>query len=285
MGYTFPMELEELTKSQIILLVLLVSFVTSIATGIVTVSLLAQTPPAITQTINRIVERTVETVVPGENQAASVVTKETTVVVKEDDQISKSISDGFGKVARIYSDTATSSPIIALGAVTGNGTIVTDLSQVSKEHAVSINGTFYRYVVSAKIPELGIAFMTATGTAPTTAAFKGVDASSINLGQTLIGLYGARSNRVAMSVASAVSLGGDIKAGEGTVSTHLIETTINDTLTPGTPLINIFGDLVGISTNVSRDDDKGSFISFGDVTAILTASSKPSSQENAAAAN
>jgi hypothetical protein len=268
------MEIEELTKSQIILLVLLVSFVTSIATGIVTVSLLAQTPPAITQTINRVVERTVETVVPSQNQSASVVTKETTVVVKEDDVIAQSISNGFGGVARIYEGIATSSPIIALGAVTGNGTIVTDLSQVSKEHTVSVNGEFYRYVVSAKIPELGIAFMVATGTAPTVAAFKGVDVSSIKLGQTMIGLYGARSNRVAMSVASSVADLKEVKAGDEAIQAHVIETTITETITAGTPLINIFGDLVGISTGVSRTDGKGSFISFGDVTAILNASSK-----------
>jgi len=279
------MEIEELTKSQIILLVLLVSFVTSIATGIVTVSLLAQTPPAITQTINRVVERTVETVVPSQNQSASVVTKETTVVVKEDDLIAQSISDGFEKVARIYEGTGTSTPIIALGAVIGDGTIVTDLSQVSKEHVVSIKGEFYRYVVSAKIPELGIAFMVATGTSPTPNSFKGVDVGSLKLGQTMIGLYGARSNRVAMSVASAVSNFKDVKVKESTVNTRLIETTITETLTAGTPLISIFGDLVGVSTSVSRTDGKGSFIAFGDVTAVLDASSKTNVEKDTGESN
>lgn len=269
------MELEELTKSQIILLVLLVSFVTSIATGIVTVSLLAQAPPAITQTVNRIVERTVETVVPAENQAAAVVTKETTVVVKEDDLITQSITDSFGKVARIHEGTSTSSPIIALGAVVGQGTIVTDLSQVSGEHAVDLGPDTFRFVVSAKVPEAGIALMTATGTAPSVAPFKVIDAGSIKLGQTLIGLYGARSDRVAMNILSGV--GELVKAGKGDAVTSVrgLTTTIDSTLTAGAPVITIFGELAGISTAVSRTDSRGTFVAYADIAAYLAKAAAP----------
>ena len=89
------MDIEHLSKSQIVLLTLLISFVTSIATGIVTVSLMAQAPPAIAQTVNRIVEQTVQQVVPA-NQSASagktVVTEQKTVVVKESDMISQAVA-------------------------------------------------------------------------------------------------------------------------------------------------------------------------------------------------
>ena len=269
------MELEELTKSQIVLLVLLVSFVTSIATGIVTVSLLAQAPPAITQTVNRVIERTVETVVPSENQvAAAVVTKETTVVVKEDDLITKSITDSFAKIARIHETAATSSPIIALGAVVGAGTVVTDLSMVSGEHAVELGTDAFTFIISTKVPEAGIALMTATGTAPSVTPFKTVDSGSLKLGQTLIGLYGARSDRVAMSILSGLSDLTKIGKGDSASTIRSLGTTIGETLTPGTPLITIFGELVGVSTSVSRADQRGSFVAYGDVVAHLAKPAK-----------
>ena len=63
-----------------IMLVLLVSFVTSIATGIVTVTLVNQAPPPITSTINRVVEKTVETITPEDFGKK-------TVVVTEEDRI------------------------------------------------------------------------------------------------------------------------------------------------------------------------------------------------------
>ena len=56
--------MENLTKVQIIFLVLMVSFIVSVATGIVTVALMNQAPPPLTQSINRIIEK----VIPGETQ-------------------------------------------------------------------------------------------------------------------------------------------------------------------------------------------------------------------------
>jgi hypothetical protein len=56
------MNIEELSKQQLLLLMILVNFVVSIATGVLTVSLLDQAPASITQTVNRIVDHTVETV-------------------------------------------------------------------------------------------------------------------------------------------------------------------------------------------------------------------------------
>ena len=56
------MDIKDLNKTQMILLVLLVCFVVSIATGIVTVSLMQQVPKSVPQTINRVIERTINNV-------------------------------------------------------------------------------------------------------------------------------------------------------------------------------------------------------------------------------
>ncbi|MBI2046114.1 MAG: trypsin-like peptidase domain-containing protein [Parcubacteria group bacterium] len=91
------MKIEELNKTQIVLLTLFVSFVTSIATGITTVTLMDQAPPAITQTLNRVVEKTIERVI----QPASVITKEVKVVVKEEDLIVNAVDKNVPHIALV----------------------------------------------------------------------------------------------------------------------------------------------------------------------------------------
>jgi hypothetical protein len=60
------MNIEDLNKSQLILLAILISFVTSIATGITTVTLMDQAPKSVTLPITRVVQQTVEKIVPAE---------------------------------------------------------------------------------------------------------------------------------------------------------------------------------------------------------------------------
>lgn len=263
------MDLEELTKTQIILLVLLVSFVTSIATGIVTVSLLEQAPSAVTQTVNQVIERTVQTVVP--DTGTQIITKETTVVVKEDDLVTKSIADSFDKIGRVHETAATSSPVVALGSLLGSGTLVTDSVVGSGMHAVDLGGDTFFYLVSESYPDIGVVTMAATGTAPT-GAFKTVSMDSVRLGQTVIGLYGRSERRVAIATVAGNSQIATVGTGEKKVPVRSLDTTIAVTLSPGTPLVNAFGDLAGISTGVSRVEDGGSFVAMSDILALITAS-------------
>lgn len=60
------MEIKDLNKSQLILLAILISFVTSIATGIVTVTLMDQAPSSVSVPITKIVRQTVEKIVPSD---------------------------------------------------------------------------------------------------------------------------------------------------------------------------------------------------------------------------
>lgn len=61
------MDVKDLNKSQLILLAILLSFVTSIATGITTVTLMQQAPASFTVPVTRIVRETVEKIVPVES--------------------------------------------------------------------------------------------------------------------------------------------------------------------------------------------------------------------------
>ncbi len=62
------MDIKDLNKPQLILLVLLVSFVVSIATGVSVVSLMQQEPTTVTQTINKVIQHTIEKItVPAED--------------------------------------------------------------------------------------------------------------------------------------------------------------------------------------------------------------------------
>lgn len=265
------MDLEDLTKAQIVLLVLLVSFVTSIATGIVTVSLLAQAPPAITQTVNRIVERTIETVVPGENQQASVITTETTVVVKEDDLITESIQSAFSRVGRIHEGTATSSAAIALGTLVSGGLVVTDLSLVSERHMISFPSGSFLYSVQHRYPSVGIAVLAPVEARPEASGLRVGDTASLKLGQTAIALFGVHTSRVSINSFSALSRLAEVKLGEDTIAVRMLDTTPDAALTPGSPLINIFGELIGISTSVSRTaGNRSSFVSYSDIVPLLS---------------
>jgi hypothetical protein len=81
------MDLQDLNKSQLILLAVLLSFVTSIATGITTVTLMQQAPASFTVPVNRIIRQTVEKI----QQVEGKTTVET-VIIKEEDLIVDAIS-------------------------------------------------------------------------------------------------------------------------------------------------------------------------------------------------
>ncbi|MES2315290.1 MAG: hypothetical protein V4486_00980 [Patescibacteria group bacterium] len=90
------MDIKDLNKPQLILLAILLSFVTSIATGIVTVTLMQQAPPSVTAPINRVVQQTVEKIQQVEGK-----TTVNTVVVKEEDLVVDAIAKNQSTVFSI----------------------------------------------------------------------------------------------------------------------------------------------------------------------------------------
>src|SRR3990167_633125 len=233
--------MEELNKNQIILLVLLVSFVTSIATGIVTVTLMDQAPAAVTQTINRIVERTVEKVVPRETQISTVI-KEVPVIVTEEELIVKAINQGAKALVRltdaekeeltfgsgfIVTGGATTSIPAKIKAILADGRkIVLENSVVGKPNEPSPAIIIFK-LASEKIDDL-----------PT---LELVDSAAV-IGQTVVALGAA--DRSGINVA-----GGIISSflSTGTTTAPAIMTNAASAENGGGPLLNIKGQVVGLN--------------------------------------
>ncbi len=101
-----PVEIKDLNKTQLILLAILISFVVSIATGIVTVTLMQQAPTGFTQTVNRVVQQTIEKVVPDYTPG-----KTQTVVVKEDDLVVDAVAKARAGIFPMFTSKDATSPI------------------------------------------------------------------------------------------------------------------------------------------------------------------------------
>ncbi len=236
------MDLEQLTKHQIVLLTLLVSFVTSIATGIVTVSLMNQAPPEISRTINQIVERTVQTV---SAPAAAVVSQPATVktvVVSNDDLAAQSIASIQKATIRIV-DTKDPKTLVARGIIVDKqGTAVTDRTALVASGATSFaaflpDGTLVPAVVTK-----GQATSTDTlllsldvGTTSSWTAAPVADVRKVKLGQSVIRIGGTGADSIALGIVSAAPHDG------------LIESSVSSA-TPGAVLMTLFGEVLGIVT-------------------------------------
>ena len=140
------MDVKDLNKSQLILLAILLSFITSIATGITTVTLMEQAPSSFTLPINRVIQNTVEKIiqVPGNTITNTVVVKEEDLVV---DAISKNQSATFS-ITRDGQDLDGNNIELVLGrgfVVSNNDIIVMDggsVFQNSKIYAKNGSGKF-----------------------------------------------------------------------------------------------------------------------------------------------
>lgn len=246
------MDLEHLTKHQIVLLTLLVSFVTSIATGIVTVSLVNQAPPEVTRTINQIVEHTVERVVPATQGAAAVAASpattvtEHTVVVKDDDLAAQSIAKMQKSLVRIVA--RGSDMLVTRGViVTAGGVALADrdalqAAGVRQFEAILPDGL--RYAASMRPAAKGQGFAVldiAVGTSSAFVPAPQADAGKVQLGQSVIRIGGVGGDTVATGVVASLQ---EAHAG-------LIEASVSSA-TPGAVLMTLFGELIGITNGSSR---------------------------------
>jgi hypothetical protein len=266
------MNIEHLSKSQLLLLTLLVSFVTSTATGVLTVSLLEETPQTVTQTVNRVVERTIERVEQSEAGAA-VITRETTVVVKEEDIVGDSVQVHAGRIVSLYVGTTTS-PVIATGLFLPKQGLVATAKDGLKEGKILIKfagGAIFPAELAIK-NENGVAHIKpilAEGEKlPVITPYEFAKAEDVRRGQSIFAL----TTRGAVET-GIISI----------VNGEKVETNLVQSLLPyGTTLISTLGDIIGMHVAVAENSG-AQFISAKEILGAVDAyvSSQVKEEKNA----
>ena len=254
------MDIEELTKSQIVLLTLLVSFVTSIATGIVTVSLLDQAPPEVTQSVSRIIRETVENAVP------TAITQSAAVVgIKSDPQptpppppppdLAQIIGSAQRSVVRLYGGSLDAPIFLGLGLVIDTkGTVVTDYDAIGELEAATAEpsvGSSTPMSVVTRDSGNGLIYLSPTSTSSEAhfiPATLGTGGQAV--GDTVIALSGKSDLRIA----SGLIVGSD-------GATPILLTNVpGSSIIKGTPIMNTKGEFLGLSTGTSRAVDPAGFM-------------------------
>jgi hypothetical protein len=250
------MDIEDLSKAQLLLLMILVNFVTSIATGVLTVSLLDQAPANVTQTVNRIVDHTIETVATDTPLSAIIAPPTTvtkTVIESDDSLLPAAIAADTERTVNIYSNMGTSTPAVAVGTYLpkARAVITATVSGLPAEVIIGFqDGTTQVASLShsgATITIYGFGDSASIPSAPTPLL---VPASSVKAGQTVVALTADGS-----AVTGIVS-----KIDDAGVHTNLPATPA------GSQAVNLSGDIVGISTGAA-----GLYYDASKITTLLSA--------------
>jgi hypothetical protein len=274
--------MEHLNKQQLILLTLLVSFVTSIATGIVTVALMDQAPVGITQTIDRVVQNTIQTVTAPAQQ--TVVTK--TVEINPDEQIVSAVANNSNSLIRIYAGSANPADTSAISFV-GIGAVISDDGIIATDNSIIFsgnnyfitdsNGTLHNLSVLNVGSEGQIALlrMSSSSDEKSMNLFKVSIATStdVKLGQTVIYIGGEKQNEIATGIVSNINTR-NVQIANSTSTKAVIssiETSISSDFIPGGLLLNLSGQLIGIKSTYAVSSRTDLFAPASDIVNVISA--------------
>lgn len=249
------MNIEDLSKTQLLFLTILVNFVTAIATAVLTVSLLDQAPPTVTQTINHIVERTVETAAQA-TPIPGIVTKQTTVVIKDEDLLAAAIAADAARTVYIYKGSTTTPAIATATFIPKARAVVTATATTLPKEALIVfpGGVGVPASISRAGAKITIYGFSDQSTLPSISSPDLVASASLKQGQTAVGI--TRDGSASTAIISKIDADG--------VRADL----------PGVPagagVVNISGDLIGIASGVP-----GLVFSADKILALLSATSSP----------
>lgn len=238
------MNIEDLSKSQLLLLTILVNFVTAIATAVLTVSLLDEAPTTVTQTVNRIVERTIETVAPSDPQTIT-----ETVVINNEEFRTEAIAASVLRTVSLHAEEGKEQ--IAIGIFLSDAqAVATYLEAPPKTVFVMFqDGTGAEGILAGSDTGIAVYRFASGAMLPQAPAGTFVEQASLKQGQTVIGIAGDGS--AVVGIVSKVDAGG--------VYTSL------PAVPTGSGAVNLDGNIIGIATPTA-----GLFINDGRIAKILS---------------
>jgi S1-C subfamily serine protease len=239
--------MEDLSKQQLILLALLVSFVTALATGIVTVSLMNQYP-TVTKTISQVIEKTVQQIAP---QDAAV----NSAVLSFHDETADAVSRVMGSIVKFKSSNSNSIMGHGLvlsksGVILGNKSVLASLSDIQ---AILNDGTTIPMTVIQSQTSGDIAFLMPLNPDVSTLGkisdkVISTDSTPLLLGQTVFSLSGndtpVLTQGLITSIATTTS-----DTNLGPIGTSITSSKVDF----ASPLFNIKGAIIGVRISSQTD--------------------------------
>jgi hypothetical protein len=249
------MDLNNLNKHQVLLMALLISFVASTATGIITVSLMNQAPPPITQTIEHVIQTTVEKAVPAANGAA---VAQVTTIVKEDDATIAAIAKASRSIVRIYSFDPSGAErfagfgVIATSSTRANAYIVGNIFIMGQTRFQAVleggNVIGLTYLSTDSSSNLSILSAEQGATPALVKAYTGAtfaDSDAVNLGQSVIAVGGETDPFISTGIISSLAAT-TTSATSSEESVTSIRANISDEeLLSNAVLVDLSGNVVG----------------------------------------
>lgn len=253
------MNIEDLSKTQLLWLMIMVNFITSIATGVLTVSLLDQAPLTVPQTVNQIVERTIQTVATGTPLSNIVIPKPippATPAPTEEERLTKAFqADALRTVYLFKSSTTTQA--LGVGAYLPKSRAVATVSSKALPSEILIqfaNGSTARASISKVGATLTIYGFSDTEILPSAPMPSLLSAASLKQGQTVVGL--GRDGSAAIGIVSKVDDLG--------IHTNVTSVPV------GGASVDRNGDLIGIAI-----DSLGTFASAEKINTLLISTTTP----------
>ena len=267
-----------LNTQQLVLLCLLVAFVTSIATGITVVSLMDQGQTPVTQTVNRIVERTIERVVEPEedNENKTVVTTPEriieTVVVNQEDLTIDAVQKNSRSLVRIHQGDKELGEFVTLGVVVSGNSILVDRNLINKNNeyiAKTHVGNIPLDIISYNSADTFAIMQLKNGRndlVPATFA----DSNSLQLAQSVISISGSAQNSISTGVINKLD-SFEKTEGENTWTevTKIFTGVSSENVLVGSIITNLQGAIVGFK-KYDPAEQKTTFAPVNEIKSFLS---------------